>query len=132
MKTWNAKTKAHWIETMQMHQDADHLAQGLWWSDNTQRGCFFGCAMQGHPAQGIYQPVTQAAEVMHLPLRLICLAEEIFEALPLEDAKLFPVQLCKAIPCDTNITYIYYELSPDSEPAVDRAIELIKKLKEIN
>ena len=133
MKTWDQKTKDHWVGTMQMHQDADHLRQGHWWDSKAERGCFFGCAMQYDLEKYDYISILdRAVKVMHLPSWLVRLAEGLFEDLPIEEAKLFPVELCEAIPCDKDIDHIRADLLLDGYIATARANELIKRLEELN
>lgn len=106
MKTWDEKTKQHWITTMQEHQDAYRFTQSLWWCEDAQRGCFFGCAMK-EPSR---LALSMAIEEMHLPPWLIDEAEIMFQDLPITQARLFPVRLCEAIPCDADIDYIRAEV----------------------
>ena len=103
------KLKDKWITEMQAHQDADRLVQGAWldaWHDTEEdgifSGCFFGCAMQTDES-----PLVKAADAMQLPLWLIELAEHIFESLPPQEAILFPVQLLRAIPVETDLEPVY-------------------------
>ena len=106
MKTFNKELKQHWIDTMQAHQDADRLAQGGWWDNEDQKGCFFGCAMQ---TDG--NALEVAIKAMQLPGWLVHLAEAIFERLPEDDALLFPVQLLKTIPVNTDITEVKHAIA---------------------
>tara|TARA_R110002012_G_scaffold318308_1_gene536357 strand:+ start:13699 stop:14310 length:612 start_codon:yes stop_codon:yes gene_type:complete len=99
MKTFSKELKQHWVDVMQAHQDADRLIQGSWWSH--QKGCFFGCAMQTDD-----EPLKKAIAEMQLPAWLVHLSEKIFEGLPKENALLFPVQLLKAIPTETDISEV--------------------------
>lgn len=104
MKTWNEQTKAHWVKEMTEHQEADRLIQGRWW--NNEKGCFFGCAMKTET-----DALDKAIKEMHLPDWLVYLAEKMFEELPKEKALVFPVQLCAAIPCNTDIDKIKHKLA---------------------
>ena len=101
--SWDLPTKSRWLATMQEHQVADRFIQGVWLDDKDDqglfRGCFFGCAMQSED-----HPLEEAIKDMHLPPWLIYLAEKIFEGLPKTEAKLFPVQLLKAVPVDTDLS----------------------------
>lgn len=112
MKTWNEKTKKFWIETMQAHQDADRLTQGIWWNPGSQKGCFFGCAMANHLSEEYLDEdygLGQAAEAMQLPEWLVILAEPIFEGLRRSEALMFPVEFCKAVPCDVELDEAVYD-----------------------
>jgi len=107
MKTWNEETKAHYTALMQAHQNADRLIQGTWW--NGEQGCFFGCVTHS----SFFDVLPTAAKEMHLPFWLVCLAERVFEGLPKEEALVFPVQLCKAIPCDVDISSVGLHFDAD-------------------
>jgi len=106
MTTFNKAQKAHWISIMQEHQDADRLTQGLWWSQDANKGCFFGCAMQSEE-----NVLEHASEAMNLPKWLVYLAEKIFERLPKDEALTFPVELLKAIPTDVNIDEVKHKIA---------------------
>ena len=130
MKTWDEKTKNHWINEMQAHQDADRLRQGCWWdeyADGEFRGCFFGCAMQTD-----HDPLEKASKAMHLPKWLVDEAENLFEHLPDDEASEFPVRLCKAIPCDADIDYIedvFYSLASEDNAWSEETANLIHLLE---
>jgi len=103
MKTFNKELKTQWINTMQAHQDADRLIQGLWLSNDIDEelmysGCFFGCAMQG-----IKYPLAAATKAMQLPINFIAFAENIFENLSPTEAVKFPVEFLNAIPTNLEI-----------------------------
>ena len=117
--------KDKWIPTMQDHQDADRWVQGAWLADHGAvdedgllRGCFFGCSMQTED-----QALEKATQAMQLPFWLISLAERIFENLPVADALIFPVQLLKAIPVETDLEPVYRSADVAVAAAADAAKE---------
>ncbi|MEE9351487.1 MAG: hypothetical protein V3U78_04450, partial [Thiotrichaceae bacterium] len=129
--TWDQETKEHWIKTMQEHQDADRLVQGRWFKNG--RGCFFGCAMQTDE-----NALPKAIAKMKLPAQLVYLAEQIFERLPQKEALKFPVELCKAIPVNVDITNVFHQLSilrlrplAEKNPAVAKEINGVIKCCEL-
>ena len=115
MKTWDKATATHWIAEMEEHQRLDRLRQGDWFDPATLIGCFFGCATQS--SEGALK---KAIAEMKLPPWLVYLSEKIFEGLPSEEAKTFPVRWLKAIPLNANIESVKHKL----------AIARLSKLKE--
>jgi len=114
MKTFNKELKQHWIDVMQAHQDADRLIQGEWLNTDAEfyegeefhRGCFFDCAIQTDE-----DALERAVEAMQLPAWLVYLAKKIYEGLPKDEALLFPVQLLKAVPTDTDISEVRHRIA---------------------
>ena len=104
MKTFTKEQKQHWIDVMKQHREADMLAQGRWWNQTEQQGCFYGCATHSDGEET--DVLKLAAEMMNLPEWLIRYSEKIFEGLPSDEALDFPVALLKVIPAD----YDYDEL----------------------
>jgi regulator of protease activity HflC (stomatin/prohibitin superfamily) len=75
------------------HVVADTIAQGIYWDEETQRGCFIGCLAHSD------DPEINEAEY-GLPIMLQRIAETIFEGLPAADAKAFFADLPNAVGCD--------------------------------
>ena len=102
MKTWNEETKQNFLNMALFREENDLFEQGQWLDDEKEKeGIFCGC-MHGSLMQKTESVVEESAKAMGWPLWLSYLSEKIFEGLPEEDAKKFPVQLIKAIP--ENIT----------------------------
>src|SRR5690554_5658546 len=84
------------LRIMQEHAAADRLIQGLWLRDKDAsgifRGCFFGCA-----AQSDKNPISKVCQDWGLPLWLGHLSEKVFEGLPEDKAKKWPVELLQAL-----------------------------------
>jgi len=78
-------------------------------------GCFYGCNMQTSE-----RALEKAIVSMKLPPWLVYLTEKIFEGLPSDEAKTFPVRLIKAIPINTDIESVRHKL----------AISRLSKLKD--
>ena len=77
MLTKNHETLA--IE-VKRHVEADAILQGTYWDGS--RGCFIGCLAHSYDA-------TKLGELYGLPLPLVHICENIFEALPADEAKAF-------------------------------------------
>ena len=75
------------------HVAADSIVQGIYWDTENNKGCFIGClAKSNDPA---INEVTYG-----LPKMVQLIAEDIFEALPIEEAKAFFAALPAAVSCD--------------------------------
>ena len=75
------------------HVAADMITQGVYWDEDTQQGCFIGCLARSN------DPADNEAEY-GLPIMLQRIAEDIFEALPADEAKAFFASLPDAVGCD--------------------------------
>ena len=75
------------------HVAADSIVKGTYWDSENKRGCFIGClAKSNDPA------INETA--YGLPVMVQRIAESIFEALPLNEAKEFFAALPDAVSCD--------------------------------
>ena len=75
------------------HVAADSIVQGTYWDTENNKGCFIGClAKSNDPA---INEVTYG-----LPQMVQLIAEDIFEALPIEEAKAFFAALPAAVSCN--------------------------------
>jgi len=75
------------------HVAADSIVQGIYWDTENNRGCFIGClAKSNDPA------INEAT--YGLPVMVQRIAENIFEALPADEAKVFFAALPDAVACD--------------------------------
>lgn len=81
--------KQHVVE----HVAADSIIQGIYWDPETLHGCFIGCLAHGRDPR-----INEAA--YGLPVALQRIAENIFEALPANEAKAFFAALPDAVGCD--------------------------------
>ena len=75
------------------HVAADTIIQGDYWDEASQSGCFIGCLAHDD------DPESNEAEY-GLPIMLQRIAENIFEALPADEAKTFFAALPDAVGCD--------------------------------
>jgi len=75
------------------HVAADSIVQGIYWDKGSKRGCFIGClAKRDDPS------LNEAT--YGLPVMVQRIAENIFEALPANEAKAFFAALPDAVGCD--------------------------------
>jgi hypothetical protein len=75
------------------HVAADSIAQGIYWDEDSKRGCFIGCLAHSDDP-GINE------QTYGLPVMVQRIAESIFEALPDDEAKTFFAALPDAVGCD--------------------------------
>ena len=75
------------------HVASDTIIQGSYWDEETHRGCWIGCLAHDE------DPAANEAEY-GLPIMLQRIAESIFEALPVDEAKAFFAALPDAVGCD--------------------------------
>jgi len=105
-KTWSKVKKAKYLKLAKTHRTADRFSQGDWIKEEKDekgmhRGCFYGCLMQTR--DGV---LSSASSVMGLPEWIVRVSEKIFEGLPKDLAKEFPVKLLEAIPTTTDTEQI--------------------------
>jgi hypothetical protein len=123
MLTKNHETLA--IE-VKRHVEADAILQGSYWDGS--RGCFIGCLAHSDDA-------TKLGELYGLPLPLVRICEDIFEALPADEAKTFFAAIPDAVGRDgKDLTRVHWAflaselrcLPPvggDTQRAIDTVIE---------
>jgi hypothetical protein len=75
------------------HVAADSIAQGIYWDEDSKRGCFIGCLAHSNDP-GINE------QTYGLPVMVQRIAESIFEFLPAYEAKAFFAALPDAVGCD--------------------------------
>ena len=80
-------------EEVAAHVAADSITQGVYWDNKTKRGCFIGCLAK------LDDPSLNEA-TYGLPVMIQRIAENIFEALPANEAKAFFAALPDAVACD--------------------------------
>ena len=75
------------------HVAADSIVQGIYWDTGSLRGCFIGCLAHA-------EDPTLNETAYGLPVAVQRIAENIFEALPANEAKAFFAALPAAVECD--------------------------------
>ena len=85
------------------HVAADSIVQGTYWDAVSKSGCFIGClAHEDNPAFN--------ETAYGLPVMVQRIAENIFEALPADEAKKFFAALPSAVNCDgKNLTNVGWQ-----------------------
>ena len=87
--------KKQFLDRVHEHRDADRLVQGYgYWSDG--KGCAVGCTLELNDHEnGLHR---QYENQLGLPEWLAHLEDHLFENLPVEAAREWPVQFLSAIP----------------------------------
>jgi len=132
-------TKAQAVASMEAHRAADQITQGVYWQDG--KGCAVGCMIHdfrpgSEDRHGLFP------ELFGIPTEIARLTDTIFEKLPNEDAKDFPLAFIVAIPegADlglvatrfkrfllTGVVQFDREANPEVAAAVDGVIGLLDR-----
>ena len=93
----NPKIKADLVAQLEAHYAADEIIKGTYWENG--KGCAVGCCVHGND-HGLF-PVH-----FGIPESIAYLMDEIFEALPNEQAKEFPLKLVKSIQVGADLSKV--------------------------
>jgi hypothetical protein len=100
-KTFNQQKKDEALSIAKRHQEMDMFVQGRWLQedkvDGLFKGCYFGCMTQTSD-----NTLDNAVKTLEMPHWIVWVGEKIFEGLPEEESKFFPVQLINAIPVNMD------------------------------
>lgn len=123
------EVKDFYLKRVKMHREADEIIKGVYWEDG--RGCGIGCTVHSRKH---YSYETE----LGITWRLALVEDSLFEKLPNDLAKEFPIQFLEAMPIgvDTNIIFkkfIIWNLSDKKEGLIyhikdKKAIELLKEI----
>lgn len=94
--------KDEYIARVKAHGISDEIVKGQYWEDG--KGCAVGCTIHGsnHLA---YE------KELGIPFDLAIYEDKIFESLPNDEAKTFPLEFLEAIPVGVNLEKIGLKLS---------------------
>jgi len=87
------------VRELRDHFQADAFIQGTYWDAKTQRGCAVGCLTK--EASGGHD---QYPERWGIPTWLAFVEDSIFEGLPIDEARRWPLRFMLAIPVGIEIT----------------------------
>ena len=126
----DTKIKEKYIARVKAHQEADEIIKGTYWENG--KGCAVGCTIHGNKHDD-YETE------LGISWRIALLEDSLFEKLPNELAKKFPLEFLESIPvgCDTDLVFkkfIIWNLSDKKEGLIYhiKDKEVIKLLKEIS
>src|SRR6185503_20007125 len=95
------KAKAFYVDRLKKHRAADHIIQGTGWERG--KGCAIGCTLENYSHE-------QYERELGVPLVLAFLIDKIFERLPAERAKDFPLQVVRAIRPGADLRLVWHRL----------------------
>lgn len=104
-----AVTKEAFVEVMQDHREADRIVQGAYWKDG--RGCAVGCGL--HTVRALtgldlaHSDHAALAAQVGVPEVLEHLQDRIFEGLPIELAREWPLRFARAIPDGADLSGVW-------------------------
>lgn len=94
------KVKASLITQLQAHYDADEIVKGRYWEGG--KGCAVGCTLH-NSNHAAYETK------LGIPEMLAWLEDSIFEGLPNDKAKLWPIRFSKAIAVGADLSRVGYQ-----------------------
>ena len=94
------EVKEKYVGRVQAHRKADQIVQGQYWEDG--KGCAVGCTIHGSDHQA-YETE------LGIPVQLAHLQDCIFEDLPNEEAKDFPVDFLESIPVGADLKLVLHQ-----------------------
>ena len=107
------------LEQLQTHYDADEIVKGQYWENG--KGCAVGCILHSDNH-------SEFEERFNIPEWFARLIDEIFEELPNEEAKEFPINVWKAIPERKNLDRVKWKFNSF---LMDEVREIILGLKDL-
>jgi hypothetical protein len=125
--------KENLINQLQAHYDADEIIKGVYWKDG--KGCSIGCAIHSDDHK-LYE------EKFNIPEWMAILQDSIFEGLPNDKAKEWPILFSKSINLGSNLENIKipflifviesvidkfnHDEFPDVKKAIDSVLHILK------
>jgi len=93
--------KDHYVARAYVHRQADEIAQGAYYDDSGPklRCCAVGCVVHSSDHSAYERD-------LGIPRSIAILEDDIFEHLPLEVAKNFPVRFLEAIPVGADLSQV--------------------------
>ena len=98
--TNSVMNKDQLIDRLQAHFDADEIIKGVYWEDG--KGCAVGCSIHSSN-HSLFEPM------FGIPSSLAFLQDRIFEGLPNEEAKKFPLEFCNSIRSGADLSKVIYK-----------------------
>ena len=134
-------TREAFLAEMQAHADADQIVQGQYWEED--RGCAVGCSLHSisrliPDARVAMDDHEQLAEIIGIPPQLTYLEDTIFEGLPVNLARRWPMRFSSAIQQNADLSNVWPQFAtwmlreivlPSAEgyPVCEAAIERVAR-----
>jgi len=97
--------KARVLAGLEAHRAADEIVQGVYWENG--RGCAVGCVLHDLNPRRPASDHTRFEDELGIPEQLAWLIDGIFEALPAEHAKDWPLRVMAAIPVGADLSGVW-------------------------
>ena len=99
MKTFLGKqsVKTKYVKRVKAHKEADEIIKGIYWEDG--KGCAVGCTIEGSEHE-------RYETELGIPKEVAYLEDSIFENLPNDKAKEFPLKFLQAIGVGKDLSKI--------------------------
>src|SRR5580693_8962583 len=94
------KTKQTYLARVRAHREADEIIKGRYWENG--KGCAVGCTVHSSNHAAYEQ-------MFGIPQTLARLEDRIFEGLPNEDAKAWPVSFMSAIEPGADLSRVHWQ-----------------------
>ncbi len=142
-------SKAEFIDEIRTNQKLDDFIRGTYWDEKEHKGCAVGCSVASinnklSGKHGYHNNHTAYEKHLGIPEWLAILEDKIFERLPIEASKKWPLQFSKAINegadlnqiedkfkikileynIKTQTKQLSLELSPEIKKLVEEAIKV--------
>ncbi len=124
--------KQKYIERLELHRAHDEIVKGIYWENG--KGCAVGCTIHGSDYAAYERE-------LGIPRVIARLEDRIFEGLPNQIAKDFPLRFLNSVPVGVDLSIAFYQfmhwLLVDKEDGVinfvknSKLIDSIKKVSEL-
>ena len=98
----NPKLKQDILQQLQIHHDADEIIKGVYWENG--KGCAVGCTLHSDNHQ-------EYETRFGIPKILAHLEDAIFEGLPNDLAKTWPINFMSAIPIGADLSHVWRDFA---------------------
>jgi len=115
MRTFTKEKKTALLREIKKHREADQIIKGSYGEENgTWKGCAVGCSVRSlNILEGKNYKTndhTVYEKELGIPVELAYLEDELFEAMPLEQALFWPERFIKAVPTGADLSHVIAKL----------------------
>jgi len=96
------KIKEKYVKRVKEHQKLDEIIQGDYWENG--KGCAVGCTIHGNSHKA-YE------DELNISISIAILEDVIFEGLPAEEARLFPLRFIESIREGADLSLVIYKFN---------------------
>ena len=99
---WNEDLKDKLISEMQQSVDNDGLVQKKYYDSKTGKGCFYGVLLNASSCKDLIEKSREIG----IPYEIIALTERIFDFLPVDNFKSFPIEFLEKLPVNKDLNKV--------------------------